>query len=204
MGFYNKFILPKAIHWACSQKPSMLQREKIIPLATGNVLEIGVGSGLNLLYYMSKVKNLTGIDPSEDLWRKNNINLEKLPFNFQFIKAQAENIPLANNSFDTVVVTYTMCTIPDLNKAFSEIKRVLKPTGKLLFCEHGKAPEKGIQKYQTIINPFWKRIGGGCNLNRDIPILIEKNGFTIEKLETMYLPGWKPASFNYWGIAKIK
>ncbi len=97
-----------------------------------------------------------------------------------------------------------MCTIPDLNKAFSEIKRVLKPTGKLLFCEHGKAPEKGIQKYQTIINPFWKRIGGGCNLNRDIPILIEKNGFTIEKLETMYLPGWKPASFNYWGIAKIK
>jgi len=204
MGFYNKFILPKAIHWACSQKPSMLQREKIIPLATGNVLEIGVGSGLNLPYYTNNVKGLTAIDPSEDLWKKNNINVEKLFFDLEFIKAQAENIPLANNSFDTVVVTYTMCTIPDLNKAFSEIKRVLKPTGKLLFCEHGKAPEKGIQKYQTIINPFWKRIGGGCNLNRDIPILIEKNGFTIEKLETMYLPGWKPASFNYWGIAKIK
>ncbi|WP_456463465.1 class I SAM-dependent methyltransferase [Lutibacter sp.] len=204
MGLYNKFILPKAIHWACSQKPSMLQRGKIIPLATGNVLEIGIGSGLNLSYYSKKVKHLTAIDPSEELWKKSNINTLSLPFEFEFIKAFAENIPLADNHFDTVVMTYTMCTIPDLNKAFSEIRRVLKPTGKLLFCEHGKAPEKGIQKYQNIVNPFWKRIGGGCNLNRNIPTLIENNGFTIKKLETMYLPGWKPASYNYWGIAEIK
>jgi ubiquinone/menaquinone biosynthesis C-methylase UbiE len=182
----------------------MLQRKKIIPLAKGNVLEIGVGSGLNLPYYTKKIKELTAIDPSEELWKKNNLNKKEFPFKFKFIKAYSENIPLENDSFDTVVITYTMCTISDLNKAFSEIKRVLKPSGKLLFCEHGKAPEKGIQKYQNIINPFWKRIGGGCNLNRNIPTLIENNGFTIEKLETMYLPGWKPASFNYWGIAKIK
>jgi len=204
MGLYNKFILPKAIHWACSQKPSMLQRGKIIPLAMGNVLEIGIGSGLNLSYYTKNVKHLTAIDPSEELWKKSNINTLSLPFEFEFIKAFAENIPLADNYFDTVVMTYTMCTIPDLNKAFSEIRRVLKPTGKLLFCEHGKAPEKGIQRYQNIVNPFWKRIGGGCNLNRNIPALIESNGFTIKKLETMYLPGWKPASYNYWGIAEIK
>ncbi|VAW23345.1 SAM-dependent methyltransferase PA0798 (UbiE paralog) [hydrothermal vent metagenome] len=204
MGLYNKFILPKAIHWACSQKPSMLQRGKIIPLAMGNVLEIGIGSGLNLSYYTKNVKHLTAIDPSEELWKKSNINTLSLPFEFEFIKAFAENIPLADNYFDTVVMTYTMCTIPDLNKAFSEIRRVLKPTGKLLFCEHGKAPEKGIQRYQNIVNPFWKRIGGGCNLNRNIPTLIKSNGFTIKKLETMYLPGWKPASYNYWGMAEVK
>jgi ubiquinone/menaquinone biosynthesis C-methylase UbiE len=204
MNIYNKFMLPRVIHWACSQKPNRLQRKKIIPKARGNVLEIGIGSGLNLPFYTNKITKLTAIDPSVDLWNKNDLNTENLPFNFEFIQAGAENIPLANHSFDTVVITYVMCTIPDLEKAFSEIKRVLKPTGKLLFCEHGKAPEKGIQKYQNIINPFWKRIGGGCNLNRDIPTLIENNGFIIEKLETMYIPGWKPASFNYLGIAKTK
>jgi len=204
MNLYNKYILPKAINWACSQKPSMKQREKIIPLASGNVLEIGVGSGLNLPFYTSKINTLIAIDPSIELWKRTLVNTQQLPFNFQFIEASAENIPAISNSFDCVVITYTLCTIPNLNKAFSEIKRVLKPTGKLLFCEHGKAPEKGIQKYQNIVNPVWKRVGGGCNLNRNIPNLIEANGFTISKLETMYLPGWKPASYNYWGEAKIK
>ncbi len=204
MNFYNKYILPKAIDWACDQSSSRKQREKIIPLASGNVLEIGVGSGLNLPFYTSKVKTLTAIDPSKELWKRTQINIEKLPFDFKFLIASAENIPENDHSFDCVVITYTLCTIPNLKLAFSEIKRVLKPNGKLLFCEHGKAPEKGIQKYQNIINPFWKRIGGGCNLNRNIPALIEENGFTISKLETMYLPGWKPASFNYWGIAEVK
>lgn len=203
MNLYTKYILPKAIDWACSQKPSMKQREKIIPLASGNVLEIGIGSGLNLPFYTSKVKTLTAIDPSKELWKRTQINTEKLPFDFKFIVASAENIPALDNSFDCVVITYTLCTIPNLKVAFSEIKRVLKLNGKLLFCEHGKAPEKGIQKYQNFINPVWKRIGGGCNLNRNIPTLIEENGFTISKLETMCLPGWKPASFNYWGIAEI-
>ena len=182
----------------------MKQREKIIPLASGNVLEIGVGSGLNLSFYTSKVKTLTTIDPSEELWKRKQINTKDLPFDFKFIIASAESIPKPDNSFDCVVITYTLCTIPNLKMAFSEIKRVLKPNGKLLFCEHGKAPEKGIQKYQNMVNPVWKRIGGGCNLNRNIPTLIEENGFKINKLETMYLPGWKPASFNYWGIAEIK
>lgn len=205
MGFYNKYILPKAIDWACSQKPSMRQREKIVPQANGNVLEIGIGSGLNLPYYSkANIKHLTAIDPSEELWNRNSLNTQKLPFEFEFIKAFAENIPLDNNCFDTVVITYTICTIPNLNKAFTEIRRVLKPTGKLLFCEHGKAPDKVVQRYQNILNPLWKSIGGGCNLNRDIPIILNENGFKINQLETMYLPGWKPASFNYWGKAEIK
>ena len=204
MNLYNKYILPKAINWACSQKPSMKQREKIIPLASKNVLEIGIGSGLNLPFYTSEVKKLTAIDPSKELWKRTLVNTQQLPFNFQFIEASAESIPAISNSFDCVVITYTLCTIPNLTKAFSEIKRVLKPTGKFLFCEHGKAPDNFTQKYQTIINPVWKKIGGGCNLNRNIPTLIEENGFTISKLETMYLPGWKPASYNYWGIAEVK
>lgn len=204
MGLYNKYILPKAINWACDQKPNRIQRKKIIPLASGNVLEIGIGSGLNLPFYTSKVNTLTAIDPSIELWNKTLINTSELPFNFEFILASAEDIPLSDNKFDTIVITYALCTIPNLSKAFLEIKRVLKPTGKLLFCEHGKAPDRSVQKYQNIINPVWKKIGGGCNLNRNIPSIIENNGFTIHKLETMYLPGWKPASYNYWGIAKIK
>ncbi|MBT8316355.1 MAG: class I SAM-dependent methyltransferase [Lutibacter sp.] len=204
MKLYNKYILPKAIDWACSQKPSMKQREKIIPLATGNVLEIGVGSGLNLPYYTKNIEKLTAIDPSKELWDRGVVNTNTLPFDFEFLIAEAENIPAKNQSFDTIVITYTLCTIPNLKKAFSEIKRILKPNGKLLFCEHGKAPDNFVQKYQNIINPVWKKIGGGCNLNRNIPAIIEENGFTISKLETMYLPGWKPASFNYWGIAEMK
>jgi len=204
VNLYNKYILPKAIDWACSQKPSMKQREKIIPLASGNVLEIGVGSGLNLPFYSKNIEKLTAIDPSKELWNRTLVNLKTLPFDFEFLIAEAENIPATNNSFDTIVITYTLCTIPNLQSAFLEIKRVLKPNGKLLFCEHGKAPDTFVQKYQTAINPVWKRIGGGCNLNRDIPTIIKANGFTIQTLETMYLPGWKPASYNYWGIATIK
>ncbi|MCG2461450.1 class I SAM-dependent methyltransferase [Flavobacteriaceae bacterium F89] len=203
MGLYNKYILPKVIDWTCKQKPNRRQREKVIPLATGNVLEIGIGSGLNLPVYNGDIVNhLTAIDPSKEIWNKNSIDTNNLKFEFEFIEAFAENIPKDNNCFDTVVITYTLCTIPDLNKAFDEIRRVLKPNGRLIFCEHGKAPDKAIQKWQNIVNPLWKRLGGGCNLNRDIPKIIKGNGFKMNELETMYIPGWKPASFNYWGTAK--
>jgi len=205
MGLYNKYVLPKAIDWACSQKPTMKQRVKIIPFAKGKVLEIGIGSGLNLPFYKKEnVQHLTAIDPSEKVWNKNSVDMKNLPFDFEFIKAFAEDIPADTNSFDTVVITYSLCTIPDTYKALEEIRRVLKPTGKLLFCEHGKAPEKTVQKWQNMANPLWKRIGGGCNLNRDIPLLIKDNGFKLNNLKSMYIPGWKIASFNYWGIAENK
>lgn len=203
MGLYDKYVLPNAIVWACKQKSNMKQREKIIPLASGNVLEIGVGSGLNLPFYdKKKVTHLTAIDPSAAIWKKNTFDISTLGFEFDFMEAFSENIPAENNSFDTVVITYALCTIQDTDKAFDEIKRVLKKDGKLLFCEHGKAPDKKIVQWQNMLNPFWKKIGGGCNLNRDIPFMIERNGFKILKLEKMYIPGWKPASFNYWGIAE--
>ncbi|MCB0474293.1 MAG: class I SAM-dependent methyltransferase [Flavobacteriaceae bacterium] len=203
MKLYDKYILPKAIDWACSQAPYFKQREKIIPLARGKVLEIGIGTGLNLKYYdPGKVKHVTGVDPSEAVWRKGQINAQSLPFEFEFIIASAEQLPFEDHHFDTIVTTYSMCTIPDLHTAFQEFQRVLRPNGSLLFCEHGIAPDLSVEKWQHRINPVWKKFSGGCNLNRDIPYLIEHNGFKIIQLETMYLPGWKPASYNYWGVAR--
>lgn len=204
MGLYNKYLLPKVIDWTCKQKPNMYQRKKVVPLATGEVLEIGIGSGLNLaIYDKENVKRLTAIDPSEEIWNKNIVDTQKLPFAFNFIKAFAENIPADSNSFDSVVITYTLCTIPDTTKALEEIRRVLKPNGKLIYCEHGKAPDKSIRRWQNFANPLWKRLSGGCNLNRDIPLIIEENGFKTRDMETMYIPGWRPASFNYWGTARL-
>lgn len=204
MGLYSKYILPKAINWTCSQNPTTKQREKIIPVAYGNVLEIGIGSGLNIPFYNhDKVTHLLGIDPSEELWNENRIDTNHLPFEFHFKKAKAEEIPTDDSSFDSVVVTYSMCSISDLSKALEEVRRVLKPNGQLIFCEHGKAPDKSVARWQNLLNPAWKQISGGCNLNRDIPGLILTNGFKINRLEKMYVPGWKPASFNFWGTASM-
>ena len=203
MNYYNKHVLPKLIDWTCKQNSNMRQRQKVVPFAKGKVLEIGVGSGLNIPFYdKSQVQQLTAIDPSEEIWNRNKNNTEELGFEFQFIKAFADNIPIDNNTFDSVVITYTLCSIPETDKALEEVRRVLKPNGQLIFCEHGKAPDKSVQNWQNIINPLWKRIGGGCNLHRDIPFIIENSGFKISSLETMYIPGWKPASFNFWGIGE--
>lgn len=202
MNLYNKYILPKVVHWACNSKPSYKQRLKIIPKANGTILEIGIGSGLNLPLYNSKlVESLVAIDPSNEIWKLNNIDHKTLGFNFEFIQAFAEDIPASKHTFDTVVITYSLCTIINIKLALSEIKRVLKPNGKLLFCEHGIAPDEKTVYWQNRINPIWKKVGGGCNLNKDIPKLILENGFKITQLDKMYIPGWKPASFNYWGVA---
>ena len=204
MNLYNKYILPKIVHSACSGSSSKKQREKVIPLAHGNVLEIGIGSGLNLPFYNpKKVKSLTAIDPSIEIWKLKSFDTNQLNFKFKFIKAFAEDIPLQDTLFDTIVITYTLCTIKDVVKALNEFKRLLKPEGKLLFCEHGLAPDKKIIYWQNKINPLWKKVGGGCNLNKDIPNLFTENGFRITQLDKMYIPGWKPASFNYWGVAVL-
>ena len=203
MGLYNKYILPKVIDLACKQKPNMRQREKVVPLAQGRVLEIGIGSGLNLPFYdEKKVKYLLAIDPSKDIWNSHKIDINSLPFGFDFVEASAENIPEDTHAFDTVLITYTLCSIAQIPETFEEIRRVLKPNGKLIFCEHGKAPDKAVQRWQNTINPVWKRLGGGCHLNRDIPEIIGSNGFKFDELKSMYIPGWKPASFNYWGVSE--
>lgn len=203
-NFYDKYILPKVVHWACRQKSSQKQRSKIIPLAKGHVIEIAIGSGLNLPYYRTEyIQSLTGLEPSNEIWQLNKVQTDRLDFNFKFINAFAEDIPVKSNTFDTAVITYALCTIKDPHKALSEIKRVLKPDGILLFCEHGLAPDKNIKNLQNKINPYWKIMAGGCHLNKDIPKLITDNGFKIIALDKMYIPGWKPASYNYRGIAEL-
>ena len=202
MSLYNKYILPNLIISGCNKKPQMKQREKIIPFAEGKVLEVGIGSGLNLPFYdPNKVSELVGIDPSLELWNKRQ-PIKNLGFHYEFIKGVAEDMPFGKDNFDTIVITYTLCSIPDFQSALESLRKVLKPNGKFLFCEHGKAPDKSVLLTQNAINPIWKLIGGGCNINRDIPSIINGNGFKILNLETMYVPGWKPVSFNFWGEAK--
>lgn len=205
MGLYKKYLLPKIIHWTCGQNPTMRQRQKVIPLAYGKVLEVGIGTGLNLGYYnSSNIDHLMGLDPSKENWKMNKVNGESLGLDLSFVQAYAENIPADNDQFDSAVITYTLCSIEDPVVSLDEIRRVLKPSGQLIFCEHGVAPDKKVEKWQHRLNPYWKIISGGCNLNRNIPEILDQAGFKIRKLDTMYLPGWKPGSFNYWGTAMIK
>jgi len=202
MGIYDKYILPKVVHLTCSLKPNMRQREKVVPLARGRVLEVGVGSGLNFPFYdPNKVTKVWGLDPSVEMLEIAEQSVESLKFDVEFIDRPADEIPLEDGSADTVLVTYSLCTIPETDPALREMARVLKTGGELIFCEHGIAPDASVRRWQERLNPLWKRFGGGCNLNRPIPELIEAGGFRIKDMETMYVPGWRPASFNYWGSA---
>lgn len=203
MPFYDTYILPHVLNCACGTKSIVKQRQKIVPLATGRILEIGMGSGLNLPFYKSdNVDKLWGLEPSEAMRKKAQTNLDAAPFDVEWLGLPGEEIPLDNNSADTIVLTYTLCTIPDWHKALLQMRRVLKPGGKLLFSEHGEAPDANIKHWQEKINPYWKCIVGGCNLHRPIPAMLEQGGFKIDKLESMYLPSTpKIAGFNYWGAA---
>jgi len=202
MGIYDRYVLPKVVHFVCGLEPTMRQREKIVPLAGGRVLEIGIGSGLNLpLYDVSKVEHLWGLDPSREMWAIAEKRMNGVDLDVEFVEGDAANIPLDDDSADTILITYTLCTIPEVLPSLTEMRRVLRPGCELIFCEHGRAPDPGVSKWQDRMNPIWKRFGGGCNLNRPIPSLLETGGFTVQTLETMYLPGWRPASFNYWGTA---
>ena len=204
MGLYDKYILPKFLNCACGSKPINYQRQKVVPLAKGKVLDIGIGSGLNIPFSNSdKIDKVIGIDPSHEL-----IDLAKELANdskasIELVIGSAESIPYPDNFFDTVLVTYTMCTIPNVAIANKEMWRVLKDDGRLIFCEHGLAPDKKISKWQNRIDPFWGKIAGGCHLNRDIQKLITDAGFSFESLDKMYIPSTpKFAGYNYWGIGK--
>lgn len=202
MSWYEDKILPRLTDLSCSTKPVRKQREKVVPLATGDVLEIGIGSGLNLPYYdPQKVRKIWGLEPSAGMRKLAATNLEGLDLDLEFIDLPGEEIPLEPESVDTVLVTYSLCTIPDAPSALEGMRRVLKPSGRLLFCEHGIAPDEDVRRWQDRLNPGWRRIAGGCNMNRDIPKMITECGFEIVDDQRMYIPGWRIFSYNYWGIA---
>ena len=206
MSLYDKYVLPKFLNCACGSNPVSRQRQKVVPLVEGKVLEVGVGTGLNLPFYdKSKIDELWGLDPSEELSDMARKLADRENIVVNFISSGAEEIPLPDSYFDSVLITYTMCTIPEVARANKEIKRVLKRGGKLIFCEHGEAPDENIRKWQKRINPFWGKLAGGCNINRRIPSLIQNSGFEIVELEEMYLPKTpKIAGYNYWGYAVEK
>ena len=204
MGLYDKYILPKFLNCACGSKPINYQRQKVVPLAKGKVLDIGIGSGLNIPFYNSdKIDKVIGIDPSHELIELAKELANDSKTSIELVIGSAESIPYPDNFFDTVLVTYTMCTIPNVAIANKEMWRVLKDDGRLIFCEHGLAPDKKISKWQNRIDPFWGKIAGGCHLNRDIQKLITDAGFSFESLDKMYIPSTpKFAGYNYWGIGK--
>lgn len=204
MGMYDRYVLPHVIHLACGTKPILKQREKVIPHAEGRVLEIGMGSGINIPFYDPvKVEKVWGLEPSEGMRVKASEAVDAAPFDLEWLGLPGEEIPLDNDSVDTVVLTYTLCTIPDYGKAVQQMRRVLKPGGKLLFSEHGKAPDDNVQRWQNRINSTWGKIAGGCHLNRDIPAILREGGFDIKKMDSMYVPSTpKVAGFTYWGYAE--
>jgi len=181
MGFYSKYVLPLCLDKACGIGPITKQREKVVPLAEGVVLELGIGSGQNLPHYNpSKVTKIIGVDPDEHIWKRS---------------------PLEANMADSVVVTYSLCTIPDPVKALREMTRILKPGGQILFSEHGKAPDTKVHAWQNRIDPLWKKIAGGCHSGRDIPDLFHQADLKFVDLQEMYIPGPKVLGYNYWGVA---
>jgi ubiquinone/menaquinone biosynthesis C-methylase UbiE len=201
-SFYEGRLLPRLIDLAMRNKEVKRYRRKLIPGAAGTVLEIGGGSGLNLPYYSGAVSRLYTLDPSEALVRMARRKLPGAAVPAELLLGSAEEIPLADGSIDTVVSTWTLCSIPDVAKALREARRVLKPGGSLLFVEHGHAPDPGVARWQQRIEPYWKPLAGGCHLTRRIDALIAAAGFRIVELENEYLKGPRPLTYTYCGRAK--
>jgi ubiquinone/menaquinone biosynthesis C-methylase UbiE len=203
MSVYDRYLLPRLTNLACGSKPTRKQREKIVHRAYGDVLEIGFGGGLNLQHYdADKVRKVFGLEPSEGMRASARSRIEASAIDVELIDLPGEEIPLDDNSVDSVLVTYTLCTIPDAVKALRGMRRVLKPKGQLFFCEHGRAPDESVYKWQRRVNPVWQRLAGGCNMDRDIPALLSEGGFSIEEDNRMYIPGLRVLSYNFWGSAR--
>jgi ubiquinone/menaquinone biosynthesis C-methylase UbiE len=203
MGLYAKYFLPRLVDLTMRNKEASRLRAEWLPHARGDVLEVGIGSGLNLPFYSSAVQRVYGVDPSPELQRMALKRATATRARVEFFSQSTEDaLPLADGTIDTVVMTWTLCSIPDTSKALRQMKRVLRETGRLVFIEHGRSPDRGVAAWQDRVTPIWKRIGGGCHLNRKIDELITKGGFEIVELKTFYQPGPHPMTYTYQGIAQ--
>ena len=203
MGLYLRHILPPLLHLAMKNREVSAQRKRILPAARGRVLEVGIGSGLNLPFYSGEVTSVTGVDPSRELLTMARKVVPTMPFAVELVERGAEDLPFDERSFDSVVTTWTLCSIPKARDALGEMRRVLKPDGELIFMEHGLSPDRRVSAWQRRLNPLWNRIAGGCNLDRRIDLLVREAGFTISHLETGYLiKGPRPLTYQFEGRAK--
>jgi SAM-dependent methyltransferase len=204
MGIYSTFVLPRLIGCACGSRPIERQRAKVVPLAAGVVVDIGFGSGTNLPHYdAARVSRVIAVEPEAAMlaYRR---GLRRQDIAVEEVVAGAEATGLPDQIADSVVITFALCTIPDPQAALREARRLLKPGGRLLFCEHGLAPDPDVARFQRRIEPLWSRLAGGCHLTRDPQVLLSNAGFACEAVETMYLPGTpRFAGFNIWGQAVV-
>ena len=203
MGFYARHVLPRLIEATMRKEDTARLRAAWMPRASGEVLELGIGSGLNLPFYSGEVRKVYGVDPSLELQRLARQRATGGRVEVQFLAQSAEEpLPLGSGSIDTAVVTWSLCSIPDAPKALGHVKRVLKPSGLLIFLEHGRSPDPGVVAWQDRITPLFKRIGGGCHLNRKIDDLIASAGFRIGEMTTGYQPGPRMLTYTYQGVAR--
>ena len=202
MGIYERRVLPHLLDRVMRNKQATRYRQAIVPAATGRVLEIGAGSCLNLPFYGDAVMRLHALEPSEAMLDMARAKRSSVRFPIEFIAGSAEEIPLASGSIDTVVTTWSLCTIPDAARALREARRVLVPGGTLLFVEHGQSPDASVAQWQRQLDPLWCRIAGGCHLHRCIDRLVSASGFRIVELENAYLKGPKPFTYTYSGRAR--
>ena len=204
MGLYTKYVLPRAIDLAMRNEDATRLRATWIPKANGEVLEVGIGSGLNLPFYTAGVSHIFGLDPSVELQQMAGKRASAVHGRITFVSQSAEQpIPLGNASIDTVVSTWTLCSIPNVSAALQEMKRVLKETGRFIFIEHGCSTDPGVALWQNRLTPSWRHIAGGCHLNRKIDDLIKGAGFQIIYIKAFYLPGPRPMTYTYQGIASL-
>ncbi len=204
MSIYDKLLLSPLTDIVCGLPAITANRRMVAPLAEGVVLEPGIGSGRNMAHYdKDKVRHVIGVDPSPELLKLARRRIGEAGVSAELIEHTAEELPLEDNSVDTVLLTYTGCSIPDVARALGEFRRVLKPSGRLLFCEHGRSHEHRVARFQDMLNPAWRSLAGGCHLNRDTRRLLEEAGFEVEQCRNFYSPP-RPRfiSYHYLGSAR--
>lgn len=203
LSFYSRAIAPRVVSALCGLGPITTQRRRVVPQASGRVLEIGIGSGRNLPFYdPSKVSKVIGVDPDTTMLKLGKGRFQASAVALDAKQGSAECLPLDDGSIDTALVAYTLCSVPDPAKALAEIKRVLRPDGRILFCEHGRAQSERVANFQDRINPMWSGLAGGCNLNRDVNELLQSAGFNVDELERFALTGFpRSIGSHYVGTA---
>ena len=204
VGWYDRKIMPRLVSWAMQQTSIKRVRQKIVPLVSGEVLEVGFGAGANLPFYEDSIRSLVALDPSVELWQMAEEPVAAFDKPFEFILGPAEAMPFEDARYDTVLCTWTLCTTSNPVLALSEIRRVLKPKGKLVFAEHGLAPDQFIRGCQRFLNPLWCQLAGGCQLTRPTLALLNTSGFQVDRVESGYIPGPRALTYTHRGIASLK